>query len=1089
MISIYKYIYRNLLFYKKQHLNLVLGIALSTAILTGALIIGDSVKMSLLQMVSSRLGSAEFAISSQERFFETRLATDAGTYFQSLSAPVLMLKGNSSVSETNAKAANINILGVDSLFFRMGNTTIFIDSLAENELIINQQLAKKLNLKIDDALVLRIQKISFIPLNAPFVPDDENFISRRFVVKQIITEKQFGNFSLLNNQTSPENVFMKMESLQKMMEIGNQINLILLNGNESFSSQQIHHQIKHFWKLEDMGLSFRAIPERQQVELQSKRIFIDDTTIKRILQIEPTAKPIFTYLINSFRLKTLNTPYSFASSIGQELDSSLKNNEIIINRWMADDLKAEIGNYIYLTYYKTGALRKLIEYTDSFRIKSIVELKDAAADRFLMPEFDGLANVDRCSDWETGIPVDFKKIRDKDEAYWKNFRGTPKAFITFAKAKELWSNEYGSCTAIRFPESLDKSAFAKKMLESFTPSETSMNVYSLKKEGITAAGSGVDFAGLFIGLSFFLLIGSLILTGLLFSIHTASRAKEQGILASLGFSRTKIIQLFLYEMLVVMLVGLIVGTLISMVFNQLILLSLNSIWNEIVRTSSIHIFIKPTTLITGNLISLFLALGVMFLVIRKKMRFSINHLQRNLNSSLVLKKKHNVSFAIALICLIGLGILLLKISLEKGNQNSTEFFILGALMLGTFISFFHLILSRIAGIQFVHPSIFNVSIRNLASKRRRNTSIISLLAIGTFIVISTGLNRIDFNKQNDERTSGTGGFLFFAETDFPILHNLNTKEGRQKNNLPDSLSNVSFVQIRTLSGDDASCLNLNKVKNPQIAGIDVNEFSKRKAFSFAETLYKSENSWNVLNKNEGKTIFPAIADQTVIQWGIQRKLGDTLFYVNEKGDSIGLKLVAALNSSIFQGKILISEEHFLVNFPSSSGSKMLLVDAPVKDSANLKQTLTVSLENLGLSLSYSSDRLAMFNSVTNTYLDIFMALGGIGMILGTIGLAILILQNITDRKRETAMMLAFGIQPKQIKQLLVYENLILLSVGTFIGACSAFVAVFPSLSMTNSPIIFALVLLFIMFANGFFWIQFISAKALKNKILKNLRNE
>jgi hypothetical protein len=67
-----------------------------------------------------------------------------------------------------------------------------------------------------------------------------------------------------------------------------------------------------------------------------------------------------------------------------------------------------------------------------------------------MPLFPGLADAGSCYDWETGIPIDLEKIRPKDEQYWNDFRGTPKALISMQQGITLWGNAFGNYTSIRF---------------------------------------------------------------------------------------------------------------------------------------------------------------------------------------------------------------------------------------------------------------------------------------------------------------------------------------------------------------------------------------------------------------------------------------------------------------------------------------------------------------------------------------------------------------------------------------------------------------------------------------------------------------
>ena len=85
----------------------------------------------------------------------------------------------------------------------------------------------------------------------------------------------------------------------------------------------------------------------------------------------------------------------------------------------------------------------LAEETSPFTVRSIYPVEGAAADRRWMPDFPGIAEVEDSADWEPGLPLDLDRIREKDETWWDEHRGTPKAFIT-RTGKVTWVMEYPS---------------------------------------------------------------------------------------------------------------------------------------------------------------------------------------------------------------------------------------------------------------------------------------------------------------------------------------------------------------------------------------------------------------------------------------------------------------------------------------------------------------------------------------------------------------------------------------------------------------------------------------------------------------------
>ena len=94
-------------------------------------------------------------------------------------------------------------------------------------------------------------------------------------------------------------------------------------------------------------------------------------------------------------------------------------------------------------------------------------------------------------------------------------------------------------------------------------------------------------------------------------------------------------------------------------------------------------------------------------------------------------------------------------------------------------------------------------------------------------------------------------------------------------------------------------------------------------------------------------MIPAVVDQSVLTWGLHKSIGDTLTYTDEQGREFKLKVVGSLENSVFQGSVLISERNFMERFPSESGTRVFLVDAP-NPLARLSETIRRALRDFGL---------------------------------------------------------------------------------------------------------------------------------------------
>ena len=1101
-MSVIQFIIRNLKYYKKQHLAVFFGTLLSSAILTGALITGDSVKYTLINLVDKRLGNATFSLFTQNRFVRAELANDISKELSIKTTALLSLSGGAVNPENESQISSVQVLGIDNNFWELSDKTFSL--LNDGEAIINSKVAEKLNLKVNSEFILRVQNAEIVPINSPFITKVHSLVTLRLVVKAIADDDNLGRFSLKNNQIAPFNIFVSREFLAKSVEMGNVASLILAtqNNDNSLTESNLNDCLKKVWTLKDAGLNISVIDNQNYIELTSDRIFIDQNLSSKILQLNLPTDKIFTYFVNSLYTNNKETPYSFVTASTLSIQKQLPDsNKIFINSWLAEDLGAKIGDTLHLKYFVIGALRRLEEKSSQFIVQQIVSFNDSVVNKSLMPNFPGLSDVENCNEWNVEIPVDLKKIRDKDEEYWELYGGTPKALINIDIGEKLWKNQFGNYTAIRFimPQ-MSVLELENKIIHQISPTDINLAFQDIRNQGNNAASNGVDFGGLFVSLSFFVIIAALLLIVLLYYQHIESRKTEKGILVALGFSRKKIIRLQFLEVLPPVVFGSIFGGFFGILYNYFIVIALRSIWQEAVNAEVLSIYIKTNTLIIGILSSTVVSLLTLFFVNRKKLKsnaISLISAQQNF-----LKPKNKIAFAVvSILSFLGAISLLITVLAINPNLKPTNFFVAATLFLIGILSLFLILITASAKKSFTAKNnhffgasnLFAFALKNIGRNVKRSFTVVILLALGTFTIIVTGSNRQTFVGGENNRNSGTGGFLFWVETSIPIIYDLNSKEGKEKYGIENEeiLNDVTFVQFFNLQGDDASCLNLHQVKKPQILGIEAVEFDKRSAFSFAKLLTPSENPWLELNKKYPDNLIPAFADMTVIQWGLIKNIGDTLSYTNEKGDTLKLLLIGGLNSSIFQGNILISDSIFRSHFPSVAGSQTLLVEASKEKEEQISELLQKQFSQHGISIEPVNERLTRFYSVTNTYLSVFMLLGGLGVILGTLGLGIVLIRNIHERESEIAFLQAVGFTKRHIFKSIFIENLLLLVVGIFTGLLSAVIAIIPSLLSVayRIPSGFMFFLVALVFLSGLLWIYFPTQKAVNRNFIVVLRKD
>ncbi|MHC5077303.1 MAG: hypothetical protein ACYTFM_12875, partial [Planctomycetota bacterium] len=143
-MTLLKLVRRSLLFYWRTNLGVLLAVMVSTAVLAGALVVGDSVENSLRMMVNVRLGETQLALTSGDRFFTSELANKLAGELNVTAAPVLQLKGLITNSDGSERANRIEILGVDKRFYEISAAQNIFSSNEIPEIVLNEALAGKI---------------------------------------------------------------------------------------------------------------------------------------------------------------------------------------------------------------------------------------------------------------------------------------------------------------------------------------------------------------------------------------------------------------------------------------------------------------------------------------------------------------------------------------------------------------------------------------------------------------------------------------------------------------------------------------------------------------------------------------------------------------------------------------------------------------------------------------------------------------------------------------------------------------------------------------------------------------------------------
>ncbi|MBI3875863.1 MAG: ABC transporter permease, partial [Verrucomicrobia bacterium] len=642
-MTLWTLILRSLRHHARAHLGVLLGAAIGSAVLIGALLVGDSVRVSLREMALARLGKVEAAMSTGDRLFRSALATNL------YAASVLALPGTANSADGARRANKVHVLGVDENFWKLAQMPPAFTDIPPDAVVLNQPLADQLSAKPGDDVLLRVTKVSALSQDVSLTPREGQTVTLRLKVHAIAGNEQLGRFSLQANQVAPFNAFVRLDALQAKVGATNRANLLLLGTYKRVSDadpERFNRSLARVWQLADLELELRPLTNISTIELHTPRIFLDPPAVRAALAVDTNAQPVLTFLVNLLRAGEHSTPYSMVTAAGAPFTpADLRDDEIVINQWLADDLQVGPGAEISLTYFQPDSGARLAEATNRFRVRSIVPMQMPWADRTLMPDFPGIASAERAGDWDAGFSLTHK-IRKEDDAYWQQWRGTPKAFVTLNAGRKMWANRFGDTTAIRFPLTPSLSAaggegarragegsagavqtvgtktteLEKHLLAQLNPADFGLVFQPVREQALKAAEQSQDFGGLFIGFSFFLIVAALVLVSLLFQFGVEQRATEIGTLLALGFTPKQVRRLLLGEGAGIAALGGVLGALGAVWYARAMLHGLSTVWRDAVGTSDLRFHAEPATLAGGFAGAVLVAVFSLWLALRKQVR-------------------------------------------------------------------------------------------------------------------------------------------------------------------------------------------------------------------------------------------------------------------------------------------------------------------------------------------------------------------------------------------------------------------------------------------------------------------------------------
>ncbi|HUP21668.1 MAG TPA: FtsX-like permease family protein [Thermoanaerobaculia bacterium] len=1139
-------------YYWRSHVAVVAGATVATAVLTGALLVGDSVRGSLRELALDRLGEIDHALLA-EGFFREELARSTG------GVPVVLLQGAAVSPGTGLRASGVNVLGIDgdyaALYPEVDAGSLDL-SRAEGQffpsVVINTTLQRELGVAEGDQVLLRLGRPADVPRETLMGSTEASDVVQtlRVAVRSVIPDRGPGRFGLALHQSVQRNAFLPLADLQRALDQQGRVNGSLYRAIEgtaiggTLSSTADGGQtaaaarealLREHLALDDLGVE--AVESDSVVVVRSREILLRpalEEAVRDFARDQGLAQlRVSTYLANltrrvlddspdgtpSFRDGTpspeLYLPYSTITALSSPLPEGggqlllvdgtpapdLGEGEVFVNEWAARDLGVRAGDRVTVTYWEVGEREELTPRDETLRVAGVVRLSGLGADRGLAPDFPGVADAGSMSEWDPTFPVDLGLIRDRDEEYWDRWGAAPKLFVAEEVGRRLWGNDrFGALTEIRLvaqsvpatAEATDDSEAPREEPAAELASQlrdrlagdlplraAGLSVVPLRSEALDAGQGATDFAGLFVGFSLFLIVSAILLVALFFRLGVERRVREIGLRLAIGEGTRRVTRGLLAEGASLAALGAALGAGAAVAYAAAMVFGLRTLWAGAVGGADLRLFVAAPTLILGALGSLLVVLVTLAVGLRQLARRPVVPLLRGEVSGRTAGEARGRTAREARGRTAGeaprvrrlriwfLSFLSIAAGLFAGSfavdsaRAAPLFFGLGAALLAAGLSGFLWLLARHAHDAQGAGALLGagrwrrvaaMAAANLTLYPGRSLLSVSLVASATFVIVAVGAYGHDFRHSPRDRSSGTGGFQLVAESDVALFHDLGTPQGRAELGFDDEegepIAASTVMPFRLLPGDDVSCLNLYRPQQPRLLGVP-RELIERGGFSFQQVLSDGaadEEPWRLLEQDLGPDVVPAIGDFNSVTWILHSGIGDEIVVEDDAGRPLRLRIVGLLRKSLFQSELLVSEAAFLRHFPTRSGYRFFLVDAPPGREEEVAMALEGKLDDFGFDASSAAERLQSYQAVENTYLATFQTLGGLGLLLGTFGLAVILVRNVLERVSELATLRALGYRRATLGWLVFAENALLLLAGLTLGTLAALVAVAPHLA-------------------------------------------
>ena len=1115
--------------------------------IAGALGVGAAMQQGLRRLALARLGGIRAAVLSDAGFpaavadaTEGRLrSTPGGSPGSVVPAFIAEVSCESPERPAPVRATLLACADPRALGFAAAPGPLARDAVA-----VNDELAAALGAAPGAAVVLRMAKVGDVPVDSPLGRRAGDSWSRRLRLEAVLPAAGIAQFALKPAQVTGPLAVVSLETVQALLRReeppANALLLVADAGSPAAAgsspvavgADDAAAALERAFRpsLADLGLDLAPSAGGAAWRLTSRRLLLPPAVDRAAAAVLGPlgGRPSLAFLANAMtplaagRPGAASIPYSTVVGVdaatlpaGDLVDDDGRPlplpgaDEIVIDRWMADDLAAQgaavaVGDGLEIRFFLPETLHgRVEEAARTLRIAGIAAMRGAAVERDFVPEVQGVTDEASIADWDPPFPFDRGRVRatpphDEDDRYWKEHGATPKAFVSLALAREIAGSRFGDSTAWHVPAARVASADGLRaaLAAAVRPADVGLAVVPLARQAEAAARGSTPFGSLFLALSSFVVGAGLLLEWLLFALLIAARRRDVGLLAAIGWPPRRVAGLLVLVGGMAAAAGICVGTAVGPLWAGVLLDWLAGAWQTGVARGSAVAFGTPrdavaavdaATLLPGAVAAAAVSLAALAFAARRA---------AGLAPLALLKGSGDVSrppaagrlTAVTAFLAPAAAVLMAWLGRAADAQAAVGlFFGAGMAALAGLLAVVRLLVDRRAGGGRPVRTLLDLAWRELGAGRSRAFSVAAIVAVAEFLIVAVSSFALHPPTRPHDRGGPTGGWTFIASFATPtgvdpadpvVRESLGLSAADRR-----ALDGCTIARIRSSAGDDASCTNLYAPATPTVLGLGP-AFLERGGFRFVDHAPLSgaaASPWSLLDRSGSAAaaatapkpaaataaaadpVIPAILDQATAQWALKLGGVGAEFTIDADGRPARLRIVGLLEPGILQGYVLVAENDFARLFPRRSGYGMALVDdnaaagadaaagpasgdggGPAAAAGRVDRAIGAAWADAGVTVTRATDRLARLQAVQNTFLSGFQALGTLGLVLGTAGVAAVQFQGVLERLGSLALLSAVGFTAGRLRRLVVVETLLMVALGLVAGTLAGCLALVPA---------------------------------------------